>query len=301
VRYVTIQNEVNSTLVTMPLYEQLYRELDRDLRDAGEREHLAFVCGDLLRDGQAAWFSYLADHMTDVCDGYSIHIYWNYFDTPYMITRLGEVHDIVSAMPAPARKPLYVTEFGARGYRPNGEPQPGLHADGSLLGRTNENAFQHAWFDVLAARLGYVSTLKWDAFFAKYDSGEQYYSAIGIPPAWTRKPVFYATQLFARVAPAGWSSVSVSGGDGTSDPRMVVGFTGAGGHASVVALNKAAGARTIDVTGLPPETPISLVIWHGEGDGTLSVEAATTTAGCTASLVVPPRSAAAITTLRVEL
>ena len=297
VRYVTIQNEVNSTMVTMPLYEQLYRALDADLKTAGVRNQIEFVCGDLLRTNQQAWFDYLAQHMTDVCDGYSVHIYWQYNDVAYMVTRLTEVHDIVAAMPAAARKPLYVTEFGVRGDSPNGEPSPGMYSDGTLLERTNENAFQHAWFQVLATRLGYTSTLKWDAFYAKYDGGEQYYSSIGTPPQWTLKPVYYATQIFDRVVPAGWSSVKVTGGD-PSGPLLVTGYSGANGDATVVALNKAMTAQNVDVTGLPPGTKMQVQIWHGEGDGTSTTTTITTTDACQGTFTVPARSVAAITTLQ---
>jgi hypothetical protein len=292
VGYVTIQNEVNSTMVTMPLYEQLYRALDADLRTAGVRDHVKLVCGDLLRTNQQAWFDYLAAHMADVCDGYSVHIYWQYNDLNYMVTRLTEVAQIVAA--EPAKKPLYVTEFGVRGDSPNGEASPGLYSDGELLGRTNENAFQHAWFQILATRLGYVSTLKWDAFYAKYDSGEQYYSSIGVPPQWDLKPVYYATKIFDETVLPGWSSVKVTGG--TSD-QLVAGFAGPNGDATVIALNEAQTATKVDVTGLPPGTAMTIEIWHGEGDGTTTTQTITSTADCRASVDVPARSFAAITSL----
>ena len=51
VRYVTIQNEVNSTAITMNLYEQLYRALDAALRRAGVREQLSLIGGDLVQNG----------------------------------------------------------------------------------------------------------------------------------------------------------------------------------------------------------------------------------------------------------
>ena len=296
VRYVTIQNEVNSTMVTMDVYEQLYRALDADLRTAGVRSQIKFVCGDLLRTNQQAWFDYFAQHMTDVCDGYSVHIYWQYNDLTYMVTRLTEVAAIVAAEPAAARKPLFVTEFGVRGDSPNGEPSPGLYSDGTLLERTNENAFQHAWFQVLATRLGYVSTLKWDAFYAKYDDGEQYYSSIGTPPQWTLKPVYYATQIFDRIVPAGWSSLKVTGGDPTG-PLLVTGYAGASGDATVIALNKGQTAQQVDVTGLPPGTTMQVQIWHGEGDGTSTTATLTTTDACQGTFTVPARSFAAITSL----
>lgn len=297
VSYVTIQNEVNSTMVTMPEYEQLYRNLDADLRAAGVRSRIHFVCGDLLRTNQQAWFDYLSQHMADICDGYSVHIYWQYNDVAYMVTRLTEVHDIVAAMPAASRKPLYVTEFGVRGDSPNGEASPGLYSDGQLLERTNENAFQHAWFQILATRLGYVSTLKWDAFYAKYDNGEQYYSSIGTPPQWTLKPVYFATKIFHELVPPGWTSVDVAGGAGSADPRLVTGFAGPNGDATVIALNKGATASKVDVTGLPPGTAMQVQIWHGESDGTTSTASVTTSADCLASFTVPARSVAAISTL----
>ena len=264
---------------------------------AGVRDQIKFVCGDLLRDGQASWFDYMATHMTDLCDGYSVHIYWDFFDVAYMVQRLTEVHDLVAALPPNARKPVYVTEFGVRGNRPNNEPAPGLFSDGQLLGRTNENAFQHAWFNVLATRLGFVSTLKWDAFFAKYDLGTQYYSAIGAPPTWTLKPVYFATQLFTRSVQPGWSSVHVRGGDGNADTRLLTAFAGPYGQASVVALNKGDTKRTVDVTGLPPETAVHVLVWHGEGDGDLTASTVTTSPDCKATFDVPARSAVAITTL----
>jgi hypothetical protein len=40
--------------------------------------------GDFVEDGggavsdQRTWFHYMADHMNDILDAYSVHIYWNY-------------------------------------------------------------------------------------------------------------------------------------------------------------------------------------------------------------------------------
>jgi len=147
---------------------------------------------------------------------------------------------------------------------------------------------------VLATRLGYVSTLKWDAFFAKYDSGLQYYSAIGTPPQWTLKPVYYQTQLFTRAVAPGMTSVRVAG---PTDARMLAGFAGPRGDATVIALNQGTTASAIDVTGLPQGTKLQLLVLHGEGDGTLSTSTLTTRDACQAKFTVPARSVAAITTL----
>jgi hypothetical protein len=47
-------------------------------------------------------------------------------------------------------KPLYVTEFGARGTRPAGTDGPGTLPDGTPVEKSNRAAFQHAWFQIAA-------------------------------------------------------------------------------------------------------------------------------------------------------
>ena len=297
VRAVTIQNEVNSTSIPQSLYQELYRSLDTHLRAAGLRDHVSFVCGDLLRDGQMSWFQYMAANMDDICDAYSIHVYWDYFDTAKLVERLTEVRALVDGLPAAGQKPLQVTEFGVRGRRAEGEAQPGRYSDGQLLGRTNENAFQHAWFDILAARLGYVSVLKWDVYFAMYDDAEQYYNMIGIPPDFFLKPVYFATQAFTRTTQPGWDILRV---DGEETYRLVSALRGPRGDTTVFALNKdTAGARTFEVTGVPPGVPFRVVVWHGDdGDGRLTADKEiVSTADCRLTFIVPKRSFAAVTTL----
>lgn len=297
VRAITIQNEVNLTMVTQETYQQLYRLLDGYLRRAGLRDRIRFVCGDLVGDGQLSWFQYMAANMTDVCDAWSVHIYWEYFDTPKLAERLTEVRALVDGLPAAAHKPLQVTEFGIRGLRAEGEPEPGRYSDGQLLGRTNENAFQHAWFNILSARLGYVSTLKWDVYFAMYTEALQYHNMIGVPPDFFLKPVYFATQAFTRTTEPGWDIVRVTG---EQSYRLVSALRGPRGDTTVFALNKdTAGARTFEVTGVPPGVPFRVVVWHGhDGDGELTADKEIVSSDdCRISFIVPKRSFAAVTTL----
>ena len=75
-------------------------------------------------------------------------------DTQKLVDRLTEVRQIVDALPEAGRKPIYVAEYGVRGLRSfNGVPtvDPGVWQDGTPITQTNISAFQHAWFDVLAA------------------------------------------------------------------------------------------------------------------------------------------------------
>lgn len=291
VRAITIQNEVNTTSIPQSLYQELYRSLDTHLRAAGLRDHIAFVCGDLVRDGQLSWLQYMAANMADVCDAYSSHIYWDYDDTAKLVDRLTEVRAIVDGLPAAGQKPLEVTEFGVRG---DGEPQPGRYSDGQLLGRTNENGFQHAWFNILAARLGYVAVLKWDVYFAMYDAAEQYYGMIGIPPDWFLKPVYFASQAFTTTTEPGWDIVQVSGEQAFG---LVSALRGPRGDTTVFALNKDTGARSYSVTGLPPGVPLHVLVWHGEAGGGLSEQELVSSDDCRVEVTVPRRSFAAITTL----
>ena len=146
--------------------------------------------------------------MSDILDAYSIHVFWDYFDTQKLVDRLTEVRAIVNALPVAGRKPLYVSEYGIRGLRTfNGAPagDPGVWDDGTPMARTNINAFQHAWFDVLAADLGYVGTSKWDSYFGKYDNGTQAYYMIGSPAdGWPLYPIYNSMRLFTSTVGAGW-------------------------------------------------------------------------------------------------
>ena len=297
VRAITIQNEVNSTEIPQATYQALYRSLDAHLRRAGLRDRIQLVCGDLVGDGQLSWFQYMAANMSDVCDAWSVHIYWDYFDIPKLTQRLSDVRALVDDLPAAAHKPLQVTEFGVRGNRAEGEPHPGHYSDGQLLGRTNENAFQHAWFNIQSARLGYVSTLKWDVYFAMYTEALQYFNMIGVPPDFFLKPVYFATQAFTRTTEPGWNIVRVTG---DQSYRLVSALRGPRGDTTVFALNKdTAGARTFEVTGVPPGVPFRVVVWRGhDGDGGLTADKEIVSTGdCRISFVVPKRSFAAVTTL----
>jgi hypothetical protein len=285
VRWVTIENEPNSSRITLPQYEALYRALDRDLAAAGVRQQIRFMGGDLveapspLGQRQADWFAYMATHMGDLLDAYSIHVFWNYWDTAKIVRRLTQVRQIVDALPADGRKPLYVTEFSARGLRTlNGMafPEPGVYADGTPLPDTTINAFQHAWLAVLAARLGYAGVVKWDGYTAKYDRGTQDYSLIGPPTAgWPLRPVYNLTRLFTLTTRRGWKVVGVAGSAGT---KLVAGYTGPKGQVTAIGLDTSGAslaapsqtAVSYDVGGLPPGAAFQLYVWNPDGSGAIA-------------------------------
>lgn len=232
-RWVTLQNEPNRTRITMQAYEQQYRQLDPFIQSI--RGQVKFMGGDLVRGpdsgppNQEAWFQYFATQMSDILDAYSIHVFWDYWDTQKLVDRLTEVRAIVDALPANARKPIYVTEYGVRGLRTfNGAPagDPGVWEDGTPLSASNVNAFQHAWFDILAARLGYAGTSKWDSYFGKYDNGTQAYYMIGSPAdGWPLYPIYNLMQLMTAAVKTGWRTLDV---DGVADTRLLAAYAARG-------------------------------------------------------------------------
>jgi hypothetical protein len=296
-RWVTIQNEPNSTSITPEQNEQMYRLLDRDLVAAGLRDHIRFMGGDLVQNNQRTWFQYMADHMSDILDAYSIHVFWDYWDTPKLQQRLTEVRAIVDSLPAAGKKPLYVTEYAVRGIRNYGGatlPEPGVFADGTPMRKATVNGFQHLWFDVLATKLAYRGTVKWDSYFAKYDNGTQaFYMINGPDEAWSRNPVYWATRLLTQTVRRGWRVVSVDGAVGT---KLVTAFTGAAGEVTVIGLDTSGATLngvsptqvTYSVAGLPPLAQLHLFVWNRVGDGTVSDAGVVTTDGAGAATVTIP-------------
>src|SRR5436190_2757548 len=275
-RWVTIQNEPNdpNNQFTMQQWEAEYRALDQDIADV--RGQVRLMGGDLVQDNQRAWFDYMANHMADVLDAWSIHVFWDYWDTAKLQARLRDVRAIWDGEPADTRKPLYVAEYGVRGLKSfNSKPlfQPGAWQDGTPMSQTNVSAFQHAWFDVLSARLGYLGTMKWDSYFGKYDSGTQSFYMIGSPAdGWPLYPIYHAVHMWTTTVRPGWSVVGLDGDSGT---KLLTAYSSSAGRLTVIGLDtsgaqlNAASATQVaySVGGLPPSTSFRLVIWNRDGDG----------------------------------
>jgi hypothetical protein len=294
-RWLTLQNEPNRTRITMAQYQAQYRALDPYIQSI--RGQVKYMGGDLVRapdvgaPNQQAWFQYMATNMADILDAYSIHVFWDYFDTQKLVDRLTEVRAILDALPEAARKPLYVSEYGIRGLRTfNGAPagDPGVWEDGTPMTQTNVNAFQHAWFDILAARLGYAGTSKWDSYFGKYDNGTQAYYMIGSPvDGWPLYPLYNFVRLMTSTVSQGWRTVNVDSVPNTS--RLLAAYAGKAGEHTVVGLDTA-GAQlntvsptvvTYTIGGLRQSRSFALTIWNEAGDGLIGAPqpAATDAAG----------------------
>jgi len=294
VQQITIQNEVNTTWVKQPLYEQCYRLLDQYLRADGIRDHIKFVGGDLVLNGQMSWFQYMAAHMGDVLDGWSVHIYWDYWDTGKIESRLSGILAVYNSIPPEERKPLSVTEYGVRGvktvngvsimvpdpYR-NGKlvlTDPGMYIDSSgnqiPISQTNIAAFEQAWFNILAAEDGFGGFSKWDFYRAQYDFGFQDHSLIGyvFDPApgqdrWPLRPAYYMEWLMANTTGQHWQ---VLGLQGTSGAKLIAPFRSPSGDQTLFALSSDQSDATFTIGNLPRGTEFNVLLWNGDGAGDVS-------------------------------
>ena len=318
-KWVTIQNEPNTPkqkkqvekVVTPARLGEMYRRLDANLAGKGLREQIRFMGGDLIRPDQRRWFEHMARNMDDILDAYSVHIYWNFWAPARFELRLTEVQKIVAGLPPSGRKPLYVTEYGVRGRKrvPN-KVDPGSFDDGTPLGQTNVAAFQHAWFQIRAAQLGYAGTVKWDCFDAKYDRGTLAYCAIGPGrDGWPLLPTYFVLQLVTMATRPGWRVVAVTGGAAAAGTKRLVAFAGGPGELTVLGLDTRGGLLNdasptevrYEIGGLPKRRALNLVIWNRGGGGKLVLEAARTDAEGVARVDAPLQSVFALTTLAVPL
>jgi hypothetical protein len=284
--WVTLFNEPNTTSRTLSEYEQVYRSLDGNLRERGVRDRVHFMGGDLTRSttgpSQAEWFQYMASHMGDLLDAWSVHVYWDFWDSPKIDQRLrSEVRAIFAAIPAPQRRPLYVTEFGIRGVATfEGELSfdPGYWPDGTPMAATNAAAFQQAWFMIRAAQLGFTATVKWDVYPAKYDAGTQDHSAIG-PAAdgWPARPLYNLLQLFTLTTnPRGGRIVDMVPTAATDPSKLVTSYISPAGDITILGLDSEGGPIettshapvSYSIGGLPPNTMFRLFVWNADGTGT---------------------------------
>jgi hypothetical protein len=325
VRWATVQNEPNTTAVTLEEYEALYRELHTQLVARGLRSQIGLMAGDLVESGaggdQRVWFQYMADHMNEIVDAYSVHIYWNYWDIARMEFRLRDVRKIVTEeLPESARKPTFITEFGVRGIRnlPGKPEAPGYWEDGTQVARTNIAAFQQLWFNLVSAQLGFAGTAKWDAYWGKYDAGTQSHWLIGpASEGWPLFPAYHAMRLLFQTTDRGWQALRVepwAEDDWRPDlddhaEKEIAAYAGPNGELTLMGLDTNArglnGSSTesasYSIGGLPPSKTFTLAIWNATANGENAVGGTVTTSPAgVARFDVPLHAAFALTTVSVS-
>jgi hypothetical protein len=294
---VTVQNEVNGAGIdiakqrdqnlSMRLYELLYRFLDTALRELADplvqgqtmRDALRFIAGDLVERGnstQDVWLRYLHRNMEvprpqfpSVLDGYSIHVYWEPTGGAQGFPakperRLAILERTAGSLGLAA--PIYVTEYGVRQVRARVKPGRigSVRIDESPLA-----AFQHGWFNAIAAQRGCVGISKWVLYRTDKAAGFGEWGMIG-PPAggFARFPVYRVTRLFSHFVPRGWLANGLS----RVATNVITSRFAAldGSDVSVLVLNNASRGRQLKVQGLRANQSYFVVAWNRDGHGSLA-------------------------------
>jgi hypothetical protein len=240
-----------------------------------------------------------------------------------MAFRLRNVRAVVDGpILAGARKPVYVTEFGVRGVQSiPGKPmiQPGYWEDGTPLSRTNIVAFQHLWFDIAAAQLGYSGAVKWDAYWGRYTPGyRETYNLIGpADEGWPLFPAYHALKMLFQTTARGWQVLRIDPWadddwrqDLTDPPeKELVAFAGPNEVLTIAGLDShgrdlntlSPEVPEYSIGGLPANTQFGLALWNASGDGTSSVgTTVSTNAAGVARFEVPLHAAFALTTAPIS-
>jgi hypothetical protein len=115
--------------------------------------------------------------------------------------------------------------------------------------------------------------VKWDSYFAKYDTGTQSYWMIGRPQdGWPLYPIYHTVHLWTMSVKPGWKVVGL---DGESGSKLLTAYAGPTGDVTVFGLDTA-GAQlnaaspvqvSYSIAGLPPLTSLHLAVWNENGDG----------------------------------
>src|SRR5919197_2258777 len=247
-RWVTIMNEPNSTKISLDDYTALYQALHHELETRGLASQVRLMGGDLVQTHQEAWCHHLETMFRPRRGVVDPHLLEVRRARPRREDEARQTPDgraqNLERLQRRAAEPLYVTEYGVQGtwkvqqevVQPDGtkkkkwvivQPEPGTYKpQGPNLGGPrvvdqNVNAFQHAWFNLLAANLGYRGLVKWDAYFAKYDlqpePHPQEYGMIGKPTdsGWQLRQSYYLTRLFTQTVKPGWNVRELAHGPGS--------------------------------------------------------------------------------------
>jgi hypothetical protein len=212
IQYVTIGNETNDHEDKIPItkYDQAYLAIDRELKRVGLRGRIKIISGDLTMTNQERWFDNIAQNLAPISDGYSIHVYWDYWDTDKLLRRVDEVPRIVAGLPEGTQRPLYITEFGVRGVNRRFD-EPGYALDGTPICDTPEQAMQIAWFMMEAINHGYAATVQWDCYVAWYDRLMSYGLIDDVKHGFKIRPAYDVLRLFTHTTQPGWRAIKVQG------------------------------------------------------------------------------------------
>ncbi len=285
--WVTMFNEPNTTGRTLAEYEQVYRSLHRLLVERGVRDRIRFMGGDLTRSeqgpSQAEWLRYMASHMGDLLDAWSVHVYWNFWDTDKIDDRLlrrsAKHRELHSGRAAPPRVRHGVRRPRTRDVRGRSELRSWLLARrhryvGHGAERVPACLVQHPR---RAARLlGHGQVGRVPGQVRRGHTGLLRRSA-RVPRVGRRDPSTTSSNCsLGRPSRAAGTSSEVTAGPSADRRKLVTAYVSPANDITILGLHKAGGAIpttsnapvTYTLGGLPANATFRLLVWNGDGSGT---------------------------------
>jgi len=277
---------------TIEQYNRLYRTLDAELKRVGLRKQLQIISGDMVEDYQPKWMTNIAENLAELSDGISIHAYWRYDRTPFMLQRLDETIHMASTQPSIRDKPKYVTEFGSQGINDHvSGNEPWRDKSGVPMCDTTIAAMQVGWMNIEAVRRGFAGTVQWDMYDVGYDR-LMHYGVIGeAKEGWPLKPGYFSLKMFTHTCEPGWRAVAVSGNEAD---LAAAAMRGNKGEVTVWVVNHGEGMKECQISGLGDVRDVKVITWNGDGNGRLSQDGARVDNG-RLKLVVPASGIVAAT------
>ncbi len=335
IRFVTIQNEGNTanpdrtcpgqttgTYICRVDMNQAYRTLDAAMRaqdpplrgpDAPHR--IRFIGGDLVygRGGgdnhYQAWMTWMDQNMDDILDGWSIHVYWFYWNQwkttdPSPLTGSGVtlIRQAMAHRNALGGKPLYIMEAGVRGYPDRvSRDFPGFYqkdcsvneAGCTPMEDTIAGSAHQAYFDLTAARLGYRAVTKWEA--TRRD--DRTWGILGAPwNDWPKKPSYHLRDMWNAAIEPGWTAFPAA--TSPASYTVAAGFRSPDRAAtSVLLVNDSSATREVEIRQLPAGTTFKLWSWNQPGlSGQVCYRPSRTSSSAgTLTVTLHPQNAIALT------
>lgn len=338
IRYVTIQNEGNTakpdrvcpgqrtgTYICRVDMNTAYRTLDAALRAQDpplrgpDAPHLIrFIGGDLVYGRGAgdndndyrSWMTWMHQNMDDILDGWSIHVYWFYWNqwrtddaSPLTGSGVTLIKQAMAHRNSLGGKPLYIMEAGVRGHPDRVTSDfPGFYQKDCTVNQAGctpmedsiESSIDQAFFDVTAARLGYRAVTKWEAT----RRGDRTWGILGAPwNDWPKKPSYHLRDMWNAAIEPGWKPFAAAT---SSEPYTVAaGFRPPGGaDTSVLVVNDSTSTREVEVRQLPAGATFKLWSWNQPGLSGQTCYRPPRVASSSGSLTVTlhPRNAIVLTT-----
>jgi hypothetical protein len=295
IRFATIQNEPDENMddISRRRYLAVYRAFDRALREEHIRDHVKIIGGDLVGEKWQHWLEMLGNELSPVLDGYSIHSYWDYWRIGTFRQHIKEVADALAKMPARQRRPMYVTEFGAQGFREKPSIEPGKSDTGKPVADMPVYSFEIAIFMLDAINAGFVGTAQWDMYDIWYDRKMGYGIIGSVQNGFPVKPGYWLLGMFTHAVEPGWRAMKI---DGDIEDVWVAALKSETDF-SVFVLNRVRGEKQMTIGGLPPKRELNGWIWNRDGKGKLErSESVTADDKGVVSLTVPHMAIKLLTT-----